>query len=64
MEDDEAPSPELDEPDYPHGTAAAGEHTVVWDGTDGTGRSVSSGTYVYRLITDNRIYHRTMTIAK
>jgi hypothetical protein len=46
------------------GTVEAGEHTVVWDGTDGAGRSVSSGTYVYRLITDSRVYHRTMTIAK
>jgi len=46
------------------GVAAAGEHTVVWDGTDQAGRAVPSGTYVYRLITDSRVYHRTMTIAK
>lgn len=26
-----------------------GRHTVVWDGRDGTGRQVASGTYFYRL---------------
>lgn len=28
---------------------AAGTHTVAWDGKDSAGRSVSSGTYVYRI---------------
>lgn len=33
------------------GGLAAGPHTAVWDGTDHQGRSVSSGTYFYRLTT-------------
>ena len=28
---------------------SAGPHTVVWDGKNGSGRAVSSGTYLYRL---------------
>ena len=27
----------------------AGNHSVVWDGRDSMGRSVSSGTYLYRM---------------
>jgi hypothetical protein len=43
---------------------AAGEHTVTWNGMDDSGASVPSGTYVYRLITDTRTYHRTMSLLK
>jgi hypothetical protein len=32
----------------------AGEHSVVWDGTDQTGNDASSGVYFYRLLTDGR----------
>ena len=31
------------------GSREAGEHRVVWDGLDGGGRAVPSGTYLYRL---------------
>ena len=30
-------------------TKAAGDHTVVWNGTDASGRSVSSGMYYYKM---------------
>ncbi len=32
-----------------HGILPSGKHNLVWDGTDSTGRSVSSGVYYYRL---------------
>ncbi len=32
----------------------AGRHSIVWDGVDDNGRSVSSGVYFYRLATPNR----------
>ncbi len=35
VDDDEDPSPELDEPDYPHGTAAAGVAAAVGDNAQG-----------------------------
>ncbi len=31
------------------GDLAAGEHTVVWDGTNNTGEAVASGIYLYRV---------------
>jgi len=31
------------------GTAAAGRHSIRWDGTDTSGHRVSSGVYLYRL---------------
>ncbi len=35
------------------GLLQAGRHSVVWDGTDHAGRSVSSGVYFYRLTVSN-----------
>lgn len=35
-----------------HKSQGAGTHRVTWDGTDDGGRSVSSGVYLYRLVTD------------
>jgi flagellar hook assembly protein FlgD len=32
----------------------AGRHSIVWDGVDDNGRSVSSGVYFYKLATPNR----------
>lgn len=42
----------------------AGEHTVYWEGTDSYGRAVASGTYFYRLRTDDRTLTRKMVLLK
>jgi hypothetical protein len=42
----------------------AGEHTVVWDGTNDRGQRVASGTYLYRLETASRVLTRTMAMVK
>jgi len=47
-----------------NGSQEAGEHTVMWDGKDSSGSSVSSGTYFYRLVTDSKTYNRTMSLLK
>jgi len=47
-----------------NGSEEAGEHTVMWDGKDSGGNSVSSGTYFYRLVTDSRTYNRQMSLLK
>lgn len=36
------------------GVLPAGSQTVEWDGSDTTGRSAASGTYIYRLETSVR----------
>lgn len=36
------------------GTLAAGRHEIPWHGVDADGRSVASGTYIYRLDTGDR----------
>ena len=36
------------------GEQAAGAHTAVWTATDGVGRAVSAGVYVYRLMVDGQ----------
>jgi 5'-nucleotidase / UDP-sugar diphosphatase len=43
---------------------ATGEHTVTWTGTTDGGRRVASGTYMYRLVTGDRVLNRTMTMVK
>jgi flagellar hook assembly protein FlgD len=43
---------------------AAGEHSVMWDGTDRGGRSVAAGTYLYRLETADFSETRSMTLAR
>jgi len=35
------------------GVIDAGEHSVIWDGTDSTGKPVTSGIYFYKLATDS-----------
>ena len=45
------------------GTLDAGAHHVEWDGRDGSGRSVSSGVYFYRLENTN-LPPRKMTLLK
>jgi len=42
----------------------AGKTSVVWDGTDSRGTSVSSGVYMYRLISDSRTLTRKMLLLK
>jgi len=42
----------------------AGEHSVIWDGTDDRGQRVASGSYLYRLQTADRLLTRTMTMVK
>jgi hypothetical protein len=42
----------------------AGNHSVTWDGTDGTNRTVSSGIYLYRLETDLQMQSRKMMLLK
>jgi len=41
-----------------------GEHTVAWDGTDDTGRSVASGVYLYRLSAGNQTTVRRLAIVR
>lgn len=45
-------------------TIAAGPSSVVWDGTDESGRTVSSGTYFYRLSTAEQTIARKMVLLK
>ncbi len=42
----------------------AGKHSIVWDGVDDNGRSVSSGVYFYRLVTPNRSQTSKMLLMK
>lgn len=42
----------------------AGRHAVAWDGTDGTGVKMASGSYTYLLVTDQGTSARRMTLAK
>lgn len=42
----------------------AGEHRVVWDGTDDGGRAAASGVYLYRLNADGQVLQNKMTLVK
>ncbi|MYF93228.1 MAG: T9SS type A sorting domain-containing protein [Gemmatimonadetes bacterium] len=46
------------------GKAAAGRHSLVWDGLDRHGREVASGVYLYRLITDQGVFTQKLTLIK
>ncbi|HUU26308.1 MAG TPA: FlgD immunoglobulin-like domain containing protein [archaeon] len=46
------------------GMREPGKHLVFWDGTDSMGRPVASGTYFYRLVTENFTSTRKMVIIK
>ncbi|MDP2172700.1 MAG: T9SS type A sorting domain-containing protein [Candidatus Cloacimonadaceae bacterium] len=42
----------------------SGSHSVLWNGTDQSGRSVVSGVYFYRLVTDNKTLSKRMLLLK
>jgi len=42
----------------------AGNHVAIWHGTDGAGRSVSSGVYFYRMTADGFVMSRKMMLVK
>lgn len=46
------------------GSQSAGEHSVVWDGTDHDGMEVTSGLYVYCLRTGSRFLSRKCLLVK
>jgi len=46
------------------GNIPGGEHSVVWDGRDEGGRTLSSGVYFYRLRWENRVLTRRMVLIK
>lgn len=48
----------LDEP------VPAGPHSVVWDGTDNSGRKVASGSYFYQLETNDRLMTKKSLLIK
>jgi len=41
-----------------------GSHTIHWDGRNNSGKSVSSGIYLYTLKAGCNVYTRKMTILK
>ena len=43
---------------------AAGSHSRVWDGHDGSGKSVASGVYFYKLVTNDFSQTRKMVLLK
>jgi hypothetical protein len=47
-----------------NGRAAAGRHSVAWDGTDDAGQDVSSGIYFYQLASSAGIETRTMSLIR
>lgn len=46
------------------GRAEAGLHRLVWDGLDRQGRSVASGIYLYRLVTDQGVFTQKLTLIR
>ncbi|MEA2096026.1 MAG: T9SS type A sorting domain-containing protein [Candidatus Cloacimonadota bacterium] len=46
------------------GQFATGEHSVVWEGKDDNGKQVSSGLYLYKLKTDDKIISKKMLLLK
>ena len=46
------------------GPQQAGYHRLHWDGRDAVGRPVASGTYLYRLVTDETVLTRKLTLLR
>ena len=46
------------------GSLPAGRHQVTWDGRNGAGHRVSSGSYLYRLVGDGVVQERKMLLVK
>lgn len=46
------------------GVASAGDHVILWDGTDDTGSKVASGIYLYRLTASAQVETRKMLMLK
>jgi flagellar hook assembly protein FlgD len=46
------------------GYLETGEHSFVWNGTDDSGRSVSSGVYFYKLSTSSVVDIKKMMLLK
>ena len=46
------------------GLKNAGVHRVHWDGHDDRGRPLASGVYLYRLVTDERVQTRKLTLLR
>jgi hypothetical protein len=47
-----------------NGTLASGTHQIIWDGTDQSGESVSSGIYFYTMKTSNDSFNNRMVLLK
>ena len=47
-----------------HGLQQAGFHQLRWDGRDDVGRSVASGLYLYRLVTDDAVLTRKLMLLR
>ncbi|MBT3169371.1 MAG: T9SS type A sorting domain-containing protein [Candidatus Cloacimonetes bacterium] len=43
---------------------AIGSYTALWDGTDNYGKPVASGVYFYRLMVENRVKTKKLTLVK
>ncbi len=46
------------------GPVGAGSHEISWDGTDGRGREVATGVYVYRLETNAHVQTRKLVLLR
>ena len=46
------------------GPEKAGVHRVHWNGRDGAGRPLASGVYLYRLVTEERVQTRKLTLLR
>ena len=50
--------------DLMSGTVEAGTHSLVWDGRDSSGSAVSSGVYLLRLRSADRVITKEMVLTR